>query len=85
MKDVIAKSKLAKYERQKAKDADEELRMELDEELGDIRSLLFQRPEQPTETPAAEPDKGDTYDALSLIHISEPTRQCCTSRMPSSA
>ena len=22
---------------------------------------------------------------LSLIHISEPTRQCCTSRMPSSA
>ena len=23
--------------------------------------------------------------ALSLIHISEPTRQCCTSRMPSSA
>ena len=41
MKDVIAKSKLAKYERQKAKDADEELRMELDEELGDIRSLLF--------------------------------------------
>lgn len=64
MKDVIAKSKLAKYERQKAKDADEELRMELDEELGDIRSLLFQRPEQPTETPAAEPDKGDTYDAF---------------------
>ena len=64
MKDVIAKSKLAKYERQKAKDADEELRMELDEELGDIRSLLFQRPEQPTETPASEPDKGDTYDAF---------------------
>ena len=24
-------------------------------------------------------------DNLSLIHISEPTRQCCTSRMPSSA
>ena len=23
--------------------------------------------------------------SLSLIHISEPTRQCCTSRMPSSA
>ena len=29
MKDVIAKSKLAKYERQKAKDADEELRLSL--------------------------------------------------------
>ena len=24
-------------------------------------------------------------EKLSLIHISEPTRQCCTSRMPSSA
>ena len=24
-------------------------------------------------------------EILSLIHISEPTRQCCTSRMPSSA
>ena len=65
MKDVIAKSKLAKYERQKAKDADEELRMELDEELGDIRSLLFQRPEQPTETPAAEP--------VSYTHLTLPT------------
>ena len=27
----------------------------------------------------------DPIEALSLIHISEPTRQCCTSRMPSSA
>ena len=26
-----------------------------------------------------------TDHGLSLIHISEPTRQCCTSRMPSSA
>ena len=26
-----------------------------------------------------------TDEELSLIHISEPTRQCCTSRMPSSA
>ena len=26
-----------------------------------------------------------TLPQLSLIHISEPTRQCCTSRMPSSA
>ena len=25
------------------------------------------------------------FHNLSLIHISEPTRQCCTSRMPSSA
>ena len=27
----------------------------------------------------------ETEAYLSLIHISEPTRQCCTSRMPSSA
>ena len=27
----------------------------------------------------------DNLRGLSLIHISEPTRQCCTSRMPSSA
>ena len=30
-------------------------------------------------------DLCDTELGLSLIHISEPTRQCCTSRMPSSA
>ena len=28
---------------------------------------------------------GGPVFGLSLIHISEPTRQCCTSRMPSSA
>ena len=27
----------------------------------------------------------EVTELLSLIHISEPTRQCCTSRMPSSA
>ena len=30
-------------------------------------------------------DIDSNVDRLSLIHISEPTRQCCTSRMPSSA
>ena len=30
------------------------------------------------------PHEGEVQ-VLSLIHISEPTRQCCTSRMPSSA
>ena len=33
----------------------------------------------------AESQENVTGDILSLIHISEPTRQCCTSRMPSSA
>ncbi|PWN54101.1 Nop14-like protein [Violaceomyces palustris] len=41
MREVIAKSKLHKYERQQIKDQDDELRLELDNELKDIRGLLF--------------------------------------------
>jgi len=40
MKELIAKSKLHKYERQAAKDDDEDLREELDKELPDIHALL---------------------------------------------
>jgi nucleolar protein 14 len=40
MKEVIAKSKLYKYERQAAKDEDEDLREELDKEMGEIHALL---------------------------------------------
>ena len=40
MKEVMAKSKLYKYERQKAKEDDDELRVELDQGLADIYSLL---------------------------------------------
>ena len=40
MQEVIAKSKLHKYERQKAKEDDDDLRMELDEGFGDILSVL---------------------------------------------
>ncbi|KAF2970922.1 hypothetical protein GQX73_g2689 [Xylaria multiplex] len=43
-KEIIAKSKLHKAERQAQKDADEDLREELDEELSDIQALLFQKP-----------------------------------------
>ncbi|WFC96697.1 nucleolar complex protein 14 [Malassezia brasiliensis] len=68
MKEIIAKSKLAKAERQKVKDADEEMRMELDEELGDIRSLLFsQKREEPEEEAPKAPapdDKSEAYDAF---------------------
>ena len=49
-------------------------------------------PEQPAQHQQdASQNGGLTVDdildtpQLSLIHISEPTRQCCTSRMPSSA
>jgi nucleolar protein 14 len=40
MKEVIAKSKIYKYERQAAKDEDEDLREELDKEMGEIHALL---------------------------------------------
>ncbi|UKZ77406.1 hypothetical protein TrVFT333_005127 [Trichoderma virens FT-333] len=40
MEEVIAKSKLHRYERQAAKDDDDDLRMQLDKELFDIRQLL---------------------------------------------
>ena len=40
MKEIIAKSKMHKLERQNAKQEDDELRDELDDELDDIRDLL---------------------------------------------
>lgn len=44
MEEVIAKSKMHKYERQAAKEQDEDLRIELDKELRDIQMLLHQGP-----------------------------------------
>jgi nucleolar protein 14 len=41
MKEIIAKSKLHKYERQQAKENDEEAREKLDEGIGDLRAALF--------------------------------------------
>ena len=40
MKELIAKSKLHKYERQAAKDDDDDMRVELDKELSGIHDLL---------------------------------------------
>ncbi|KAF8424701.1 nucleolar protein 14 [Tirmania nivea] len=40
MKEVIAKSKMHKYERQKAKDEDEDIREELDAQMGEVWQLL---------------------------------------------
>lgn len=51
MREVIAKSKFHKLERQKVKDADDELREQLDDELADIRGLLFEQPAVPTPAP----------------------------------
>ncbi|OTB08836.1 hypothetical protein M426DRAFT_18905 [Hypoxylon sp. CI-4A] len=56
MKEVIAKSKFYKAERQAAKDADEDMREELDMELPDLHDLLFNRKKTSngTETEAPE-------------------------------
>jgi nucleolar protein 14 len=53
MKELIAKSKLHKYERQAAKDDDEDLREELDNELSDIHALLRGAGSKPPPAPAA--------------------------------
>ena len=58
MREVIAKSKLHKLERQKMRDEDDELRHQLDSEFGDLRDLLMsQAPPEATE-PEASSSKG---------------------------
>ncbi|KAI0383820.1 Nop14-like protein [Hypomontagnella monticulosa] len=54
MKEVIAKSKFYKAERQAAKDADEDLREELDMELPELHELLFNRKKASKDTGANE-------------------------------
>ncbi len=54
MREVIAKSKFHKIERQKTKDADDELREQLDDELADIRGLLYEQAPVPTPAPAVD-------------------------------
>ncbi|RDL36838.1 Uncharacterized protein BP5553_06190 [Venustampulla echinocandica] len=62
MQEVIAKSKFHKYERQNAKDEDEDLREELDKELPNIHALLRgiapRAPPAPAEiVPGMNPDR----------------------------
>ncbi|MCJ1338811.1 nucleolar complex protein 14 [Bachmanniomyces sp. S44760] len=59
MKEVIAKSKLHKYERQKAKEDDDDLRAELDQGLSDIYALM-NGTEQQQHPPERTPDKEQT-------------------------
>lgn len=56
MEEVIAKSKLHKYERQAAKEDDEDLRLELDKDTADIRKLLLAKHRK------AEPERSQTGD-----------------------
>lgn len=55
MKELIAKSKMHKYERQEAKDADEDLREELDKEMSGIHELLRGMSSKPPPPPPAPP------------------------------
>lgn len=57
-KEIIAKSKLHKAERQAQKDEDEDLREELDQELSSIQALLFQKskPQGSKGNESANPD-----------------------------
>ncbi|KAL3419228.1 Nop14-like family protein [Phlyctema vagabunda] len=67
MKELIAKSKLHKYERQAAKDDDEDLREELDKEMPNLHELLrgiMPRPAPPT--PAVVP--GMNADRAALLN-----------------
>ncbi|KAL2072842.1 hypothetical protein VTL71DRAFT_12185 [Oculimacula yallundae] len=53
MKELIAKSKLHKYERQAAKDDDEDVREELDKDMSSIHDLLRGIGRKPAPVPAA--------------------------------
>lgn len=59
MEEVIAKSKLHKYERQAAKEDDEDLRLELDKDTADIRRLLMAKHRR---TDPEKPHGGETQD-----------------------
>lgn len=60
MEEVIAKSKMHKYERQAAKEDDEDLRLALDKETSDIRRLLMSK----NRTKDLEPPQSDTKAAV---------------------
>ncbi|KAH7417520.1 Nop14-like family protein-like protein [Cadophora sp. MPI-SDFR-AT-0126] len=62
MKELIAKSKLHKYERQAAKDDDEDMREELDKEMSSVHDLLRgigrkPGPAPPAAVPGMNPDR----------------------------
>ena len=71
MKEVIAKSKLHKYERQQAKEDDEELREELDKDLNDVlaalRGHINKKPEPEKVKEVAQNDFGMNADRAALL------------------
>ncbi len=69
MEEIIAKSKLHKYERQQAKDDDDDLRAELDKGLPDLFALMRgnSRPPQPSAAPPTQ-SSGMNPDRLALLN-----------------
>ena len=69
MEEVIAKSKLHKYERQQAKEDDDDLRAELDKGLPDLFALMQgnARPHQPPAVPPTQ-NPGMNPDRLALLN-----------------
>ena len=71
MKEVIAKSKLHKYERQQAKEDDEELREELDKDLTEVlaalRGHINKKPEPEKVKEVAQNDFGMNADRAALL------------------
>ncbi|KAH8676303.1 nucleolar protein 14 [Xylariales sp. PMI_506] len=79
MKELIAKSKMHKYERQAAKEADEDLRMELDQELPNLHELLLMKGKDTKtastdEKSAAEKEKFDREYDLRVKQLAQDKR-----------
>lgn len=62
MKEVMAKSKLHKYERQQAKEDDDDLRAELDKDLQGIFTLLRNKQPQPLASAPPPPEEANEAD-----------------------
>jgi len=69
MKEVMAKSKLYKYERQQAKEHDDDLRAELDKGMPDLFALLRGENKQPLPPPQVQAHSGImNADRLALLN-----------------
>ena len=69
MEEVIAKSKLHKYERQQAKEDDDDLRAELDKGLPDLFALMRETPRHAPPPPV--PNAGMNPDRFALLNGKE--------------
>lgn len=69
MNEIISKSKLHKYERQQAKEEDDDLRDELDKGLRDVFALLRENPRAPAQAQKQErPDAAMNPDRAALLN-----------------